>query len=69
MLLAKTPTSEKSAEIISRSKHHAAKLIKDLDTGDLYYWPAEEKFHRQIAEKMSVDQYDKGIAVDESDTP
>ena len=55
----KNPTDSQISSIIDRSKHKAAKWIKDLDTGDIYYWEAEKALPLRIA------NYDKGIAVND----
>ena len=39
-------------------------MAKDLDTGNLWYWPASWGSHANIAAKLGVKSYDKGIVVD-----
>lgn len=63
-MIRKNPDSQTIAGIIAESNHHAAKWLKVLSTGDIYFWPAEEMFHRQAANKLGINErYDKGIAV------
>jgi hypothetical protein len=61
----KNPTDSQITEIIAESKHKAAKWIKDLATGDIYYWEAEKAFHRQMAELLNIKVFNKGIAVND----
>ena len=60
---AKNPSQEEMAAIIARSKHDAAKWLKDAATSDVYYWPADEAFHQQVADMLGISKFDKGIAV------
>lgn len=66
VLPTRNPTDSAIAEIITRSEHKAAKWIKDLDTGDIYYWEAEKAFHQQIADTLHIGHFDKGFAVNDS---
>lgn len=59
----KNPTPDEIAEIINSSEHKAAKWIKDTSTGDVWYWPAEVRFHRDAAASVGVEDYEKGMAV------
>ena len=40
MLISHNPDQQKINELISQSEQKAAKWLKDLDTGELWYWPA-----------------------------
>lgn len=66
MIPAKNPTDAQISVIISRSEHQAAKWLKDLDTGDLYFWEAEKAFHKHIADSLHISSFDKGIAVNDT---
>ena len=57
----KNPTDDRIKEIIALSEHRAAKWLKDLETGDLWYWPADWTTHSKKAEELQVQDYDKGI--------
>ena len=61
----RNPTDSQIAEIIARSEHKAVKWIKDLGSGDIYYWEAERAFHRQVAESLSIKVFEKGLAIDD----
>jgi hypothetical protein len=64
-LVFKNPTDTAIRQIIAMSEHRAAKWLKNKDTGDIYYWPAEEAQHAEIAKLMQVTNWEKGVAIDE----
>ncbi len=57
------PDEKKLAELFAASEYDAANWIKDLDTGETYYWPASDIPHKRMAKVLSVDCYDKGVPV------
>jgi len=59
------PDIVKINELISLSDQKAAKWIKELDTGNLWYWPASWVTHANIAAELNIKDYDKGIVVDD----
>jgi len=59
------PDKDKIQELINLSEQKAAKWLKDLDTGDLWYWPASWVIHANVAAKLKIKHYDKGIMVDD----
>ncbi len=63
MLIYCNPSKKKLARLFAASKYNAAKWIKDLDTGDTYFWPAGDLQHKRMAKTLSVERYDKGLAV------
>ncbi len=63
MVICRNPTPETIQLLIANSNDDAAKWIKDLDTGDTYYWPSHSAFHANIAKSLHIDNYDKGIAI------
>ena len=63
MLLTQDPSKEKIQELIEQSEMKAAKWIKDLEDGHVYYWPASWTTHAQMAGKLQIKDYEKGIAV------
>jgi len=65
MLIYCDPGKKKLAKLFAASKYNAAKWIKDLDTGDTYYWPASDMPHKRMAKTLQVKRYKKGIAVPE----
>jgi len=65
MLVYCNPDKKKLAKLYAASKYNAVKLIKDLDTGDTYYWPASDIPHKRMAKTLQVKHYEKGIAVPE----
>lgn len=66
MQISQNPTDEKINELISLSKDKAAKWIKDLDTNDVYYWPSDTSSHKKMSLLLHIDNYDKGIAINQS---
>lgn len=62
MLISKNPNNKKIAELCGLSKHNAAKWIKDNETGDIYYWPAGELQHVEMAKELHIETFEKGIA-------
>lgn len=62
MNILQNPSQEKVAELIEQSEMKAAKWLKDLETGDLFYWPADWNEHSRIAETLQIKVYKKGIA-------
>lgn len=65
MQISCNPSPEQISRLIALSKHKAAKWIKDLDTGDTWYWPADDTFHASVAKFVHVTNYEKGIATDD----
>lgn len=61
MLLTKNPSEEKVQQLIEHSEHKYAKWLKDLEGGDLYYWPASWTTHSQMAGKLQIKDYEKGV--------
>ena len=59
------PTQEDIKEIISRSESKTAKWLRDSKTGDAYYWVAEKCTHAKVAGHAKVEEYTKGIAVND----
>jgi len=57
------PDEKKLAELFAASEYGAANWIKDLDTGETYYWPASDLPHKRMAKVLSVERYDKGVTV------
>ena len=66
MLIYCNPDKKKLAELFAASEYGAAKWLKDLDTGETYYWPADELPHKRMAEVLQVDRYDKGVVFDKT---
>ena len=58
------PGREKINELIQLSEQKAVKWLKDLDTGNLWYWPASWVTHSRMAAELGIKDYEKGIAVD-----
>lgn len=63
--VAKNPTKTAIDELIKESEHTAAKWLKDSGTGDMYYWPAEKHQHAHVAAHFGIEEYTKGIAVND----
>jgi len=61
-LPARNPPAERIARIIEASHHEAAKWLKDAATGDVWFWPAEQSTHAEMAKALGVADYTKGIA-------
>ena len=63
MLIYCDPDEKKLGELFAASEYDAAKWIKDLDTGETYYWPASDVPHKRMAKVLSVERYDKGLTL------
>lgn len=63
MILLHNPTPETLERLIRESQHKAAKWIKDDETGETWYWPAEMSQHAKMAEHLGITKYTKGLAV------
>ena len=61
MQISQNPSPEEIQELISQSDQKAAKWLKNLDTGDLWYWPADWTTHAQMAGELGIEDYEKGI--------
>ncbi len=55
------PSKEKIQELIQQSEQKAAKWLKDIEDGNIYYWPADWTSHAQMADILQIKDYDKGI--------
>ena len=55
------PTKEKIAELIEQSEMKAANWLKCLETGDLFYWPADWVQHASVAFELKLKEWEKGI--------
>lgn len=56
----KNPDPAIVVQICEASPHKAAKWIRVGD--DHYFWPADERFHQQVADALGVHWDDKGLA-------
>ena len=63
MILACNPTKEKIAQLCAASEHNAAKWLLDKETGDYWYWTAENSTHANMAQGLRITDYEKGIAI------
>jgi hypothetical protein len=63
MIIYRNPSNAKIKELITLSSEGAARWIEEKDTGDVFYWPSDIAFHRQIAEILHIADYEKGIAI------
>ena len=63
MNIHKNPSLEVINELIQHSEMKAAKWLKDLDTDDLWYWPADWKSHHDMSVELEITNYEKGIDV------
>lgn len=61
MLLTRDPTEEKIEWLIHQSDQKAAKWLKDSEDGHIYYWPASWTTHAQMADKLQIKEYEKGV--------
>lgn len=59
----KNPTRKEIQEIIAASEHKAAKWLKSIDGKDIWYWPAEQEQHANVAKLVGITEYTKGLAV------
>ncbi len=63
MLIYSDPDEEKLAELFAASEYDSANWMKDLDTGETYYWPASDLSYERMAKVLSIDRYAKGVTV------
>lgn len=63
MNLVQNPNQSKIAELIAQSEMQAVKWLKDLETGDMYYWPADWVQHASVANELKLKHWEKGIEV------
>ena len=63
MLPSLNPDQQKINELIQKSEMKAAKWLKNLDSGDLWYWPADWTSHHDMAIELHIKNYEKGIVV------
>jgi len=61
MLPLRNPNQEEIDELIQKSDQKAAKWLKDLDTDELWYWPADWTSHHDMAIELHIKNYEKGI--------
>ncbi len=60
MLITKNPTKDKVEWLIGQSEQKIANWLRDLEDGDLYYWPAGYTSHDQMVQKLQLREYEKG---------
>lgn len=65
MIPLRNPTNQEIKALINQSANKAAKWLKDTATGDIYYWPAEIYQHAAVATALKIEDYTKGLAVDD----
>ena len=63
MRILKNPTEVEIEALCAESPHNAAKWVKDTRTGDMYYAPAGDVQHAQMAVFLDLGAYEKGLAV------
>ena len=49
MIISHNPDANKVKTIIDNSEQKAAKWLKDLDTNEFWYWPADWQSHHNNA--------------------
>jgi len=55
------PGKDEVDQLIEQSEMKAAKWLKDLDTGDYYYWSSDWEQHASVANDLKLNNWDKGI--------
>ncbi|PVV23629.1 MAG: hypothetical protein B6D78_02785 [gamma proteobacterium symbiont of Ctena orbiculata] len=65
MIVYRNPSNAKIKELITRSSEGAARWIEEKETGDVFYWPSDTAYHKQIAEILHIAEYKKGIAIED----
>jgi hypothetical protein len=63
MIIYRNPSNAKIKELITLSSEGAASWIEEKETGDLFYWPSDSGYHKQIAQILKISAYEKGIAI------
>lgn len=54
----KNCTQDQIFALLKSSKHGTLRCIHDEASGDIYYWPAEDATHREMADHLNL-SYDK----------
>ena len=57
------PDADKIRELLSQSENCTVKWLEDLETGDMYYWPADSDWvtHSVMVEALHLKDFDKGV--------
>ena len=57
------PDTDKIRELLTLSENCAVKWVKDLETGDMYYWSDDSEWitHSVMAETLHIENYTKGV--------
>lgn len=61
MKISKNPGEEKIKEYCNLSKYAAAKWLKDMESGDVFAWPAGSEQHAAVAAALGIEKYEKGL--------
>jgi len=67
LLPALNPDESKIKALIEEAENGVVNWIKDLETGDYYYWPADSLWisHFVMADSLKIKEYDKGSVTDD----
>lgn len=66
MKMLRDPEPSALADLIQSSTQKAAKWLKNLATGEVWYWPAEAEQHARVAAMLGIARFEKGLAVMDS---
>lgn len=61
MNILQNPSEEKIQELIQQSEMKAANWLRDLETDDLFYWPADRAQHASVASELALVNWEKGV--------
>ena len=62
MLITKNPSDEKIKWLVEQSDVKFANWLQDLEDGDFYYWPAGWTSHTQMAQRLQISAFEKGVS-------
>ena len=55
----KNPTKQDLTDILTASRHAAARRVQDPASGDFWYWPFEQATHAEGADKLGIPYHRK----------
>lgn len=61
MILSRNPSPDKIADLISMSSDKSVMWLKDLATGDLWYWPAGHHQPEHVVQALWIEKFEQGF--------
>lgn len=63
MRLLRNATEKGILRLCDESRYHSAKWLEDIDTGETWWWVAEDYEHTDFAKKFEIENYTKGVCM------